>query len=150
MVGDGSYLMMNSEIATSIVLGLKLTIVVLDNGGFGCINRLQVATGGEPFNNLFESSKHRIALRVDFAKTAEGLGAASRHVGSIAELETALAEARNSLRTTVIVIDTDPLKSTDVGGYWWDVPVPEVSSRAEVDAARVRYAEARKQQRLGD
>ena len=150
MVGDGSYLMMNSEIATSIVLGLKLTIVVLDNGGFGCINRLQVATGGEPFNNLFESSKHRIALRVDFAKTAEGLGAASRHVGSIAELETGLAEARNSQRTTVIVIDTDPLKSTDVGGHWWDVPVPEVSSRAEVDAARVRYAEARKQQRLGD
>jgi 3D-(3,5/4)-trihydroxycyclohexane-1,2-dione acylhydrolase (decyclizing) len=150
MVGDGSYLMMNSEIATSIMLGLKLTIVVLDNGGFGCINRLQVATGGEPFNNLFESSKHRISLRVDFAKTAEGLGAASRHVNSIAELETALAEARNSLRTTVIVIDADPLKSTDAGGHWWDVPVPEVSSRAEVDAARASYVEGRKQQRLGD
>jgi 3D-(3,5/4)-trihydroxycyclohexane-1,2-dione acylhydrolase (decyclizing) len=150
MVGDGSYLMMNSEIATSIMLGLKLTIVVLDNGGFGCINRLQVATGGEPFNNLIEYPRHRMLPRIDFAKAAEGLGAVSRHVSSIAEFETALAEARNSERTTVIVIDTDPLKSTDAGGHWWDVPVPEVSTRAEVNAARVRYVEARKQQRLGD
>ncbi|HEU4378711.1 MAG TPA: 3D-(3,5/4)-trihydroxycyclohexane-1,2-dione acylhydrolase (decyclizing) [Hyphomicrobiaceae bacterium] len=150
MVGDGSYLMMHSEIATSIMLGLKLTIVVLDNGGFGCINRLQVATGGEPFNNLFESSKHQTLPRVDFAKSAEGLGAASRRVNSIAELETALAEARNGLRTTVIVIDTDASQSTTAGGHWWDVPVPEVSSRAEVNEARASYLEARKQQSLGD
>ena len=123
---------------------------MLDNGGFGCINRLQVATGGEPFNNLFASSKHQMLSRVDFAKIAEGLGAVSRHVNSIAELETALAEARNGQRTTVIVIDTDALQSTDAGGHWWDVPVPEVSSRAEVNTARVSYQEARKQQRLGD
>lgn len=150
MVGDGSYLMMNSEIATSILLGLKLTIVVLDNGGFGCINRLQVATGGEPFNNLFASSRHQMLPSVDFAKAAEGLGAISRHVNSIAELETALAEARNGQRTTVIVIDTDASQSTNAGGHWWDVPVAEVSSRAEVSKARASYLEARKQQRLGD
>jgi 3D-(3,5/4)-trihydroxycyclohexane-1,2-dione acylhydrolase (decyclizing) len=150
MVGDGSYLMMNSEVATSILLGLKLTIVVLDNGGFGCINRLQVATGGEPFNNLFASSQHQMLPSVDLAKAAEGLGAISRHVNSIAELETALAEARNGQRTTVLVIDTDASQSTNAGGHWWDVPVPEVSSRAEVNEARASYLEARKQQRLGD
>jgi 3D-(3,5/4)-trihydroxycyclohexane-1,2-dione acylhydrolase (decyclizing) len=142
--------MMSSEIATSIMLGLKLTIVVLDNGGFGCINRLQAATGGEPFNNLFESSEHRTLPRIDFAKAAEGLGADSRHVGSIAELETALEEARGGPRTTVIVITTDPAQSTAAGGYWWDVPVPEISARASVNTARAGYMEARKQQRLGD
>jgi 3D-(3,5/4)-trihydroxycyclohexane-1,2-dione acylhydrolase (decyclizing) len=150
MVGDGSYLMMNSEIATSIMLGLKLTIVVLDNGGFGCINRLQVATAGEPFNNLFESSEHQTLPRVDFAKAAESLGADSRPVGSIAELEAALEEARRSPLTTVIVIATDPSQSTAAGGCWWDVPVAEVSERADVNAARAGYVEARKQQRLGD
>ena len=148
MVGDGSYLMMNSEIATSIMLGLKLTIVVLDNGGFGCINRLQEAVGGEPFNNLLEYAQHLSSPRIDFAKAAEGLGAVSRHVGSIAELETAMIEARGIERTTVIVIDTDPLQSTDAGGHWWDVAVPEVSVRPKVDAARARYVEGRKQQRL--
>ena len=63
-------------------------------------------------------------------------------VASIAELETALAKAKNNDKTTVLVIDTDPLVSTDAGGHWWDVAVPEVSARREVNAARKKYEEA--------
>ncbi|HEV7338292.1 MAG TPA: 3D-(3,5/4)-trihydroxycyclohexane-1,2-dione acylhydrolase (decyclizing) [Bosea sp. (in: a-proteobacteria)] len=139
MVGDGSYLMMNSEIATSVMLGIKLTIVVLDNRGFGCINRLQNATGGASFNNLLRDARHEVLPEVDFAAHAGAMGAISRKVASLAELETALAEARGHDRTSVIVIDTDPLISTDAGGHWWDVAVPEVSVRDEVKAARQRY-----------
>ena len=79
---------------------------------------------------------------VDFAAHAGAMGAISRKVASLAELETALAEARGHDRTSVIVIDTDPLISTDAGGHWWDVAVPEVSVRDEVKAARQRYEQA--------
>ncbi|MBN8534307.1 MAG: 3D-(3,5/4)-trihydroxycyclohexane-1,2-dione acylhydrolase (decyclizing) [Rhizobiales bacterium] len=150
MVGDGSYLMMNSEIATSVMLGLKLTIVVLDNRGFGCINRLQRATGGESFNNLLEHTRHETLPAIDFAKHAASLGAKAIKVAGIAALEKTLRTARRSPITTTIVIDTDPLKSTDAGGTWWDVAVPEVSTRPEVRAARAGYVEAQKKQRLGD
>lgn len=139
MVGDGSYLMMNSEIATSVMLGIKLTIVVLDNRGFGCINRLQNATGGASFNNLLRDTRHEVLPEIDFAAHAGAMGAISRKVAGLAELETTLAEARGHDRTSVIVIDTDPLISTDAGGHWWEVAVPEVSVRDEVKAARKRY-----------
>jgi 3D-(3,5/4)-trihydroxycyclohexane-1,2-dione acylhydrolase (decyclizing) len=142
MVGDGSYLMMNSEIATSVMLGVKLTIVVLDNRGFGCINRLQNATGGASFNNLLRDARHVVLPEIDFAAHAGSMGAIARKVASLAELETALADARGHDRTSVIVIDTDPLISTDAGGHWWDVAVPEVSVRGEVEAARKRYETA--------
>jgi 3D-(3,5/4)-trihydroxycyclohexane-1,2-dione acylhydrolase (decyclizing) len=150
MVGDGSYLMMNSEIATSVMLGLKLTIVVLDNRGFGCINRLQRATGGESFNNLLQHTRHEVLPQIDFAAHAASLGAASEKVGGIAELEAALGRARQASRTTVIVLDTDPLASTDAGGHWWEVAVPEVSVRETVRGARERYEEALARQSLGD
>jgi 3D-(3,5/4)-trihydroxycyclohexane-1,2-dione acylhydrolase (decyclizing) len=150
MVGDGSYLMLNSEIATSVMLGLKLTIVVLDNGGFGCISRLQAACGGAPFNNLFAQSVHTVLPEIDFAAHARSLGAHSEKVTGIDELETALGQARNAQRTSVIVIDTDPLRATDAGGHWWDVAAPEVSERAEVERARAAYVESLAKQRLGD
>jgi 3D-(3,5/4)-trihydroxycyclohexane-1,2-dione acylhydrolase (decyclizing) len=150
MVGDGSYLMMNSEIATSVMLGAKLVIVVLDNRGFGCINRLQRAMGSESFNNLLEHTKHETLPAIDFAAHAASLGAAARKVSGLAELEAALKDARTAERTTVIVIDTDPVISTEVGGHWWDVAVPEVSERAEVRAARTNYETALKAQRPGD
>lgn len=142
MVGDGSYLMMNSEIATSVMLGAKLIIVVLDNRGFGCINRLQNATGGASFNNLLRDARHETLPAIDFAAHAAAMGAIARKVADIAELEAALDEARRHDRTSVVVIDTDPLPSTDAGGHWWDVAVPEVSDRAEVEAARHNYVEA--------
>ncbi|WDQ98061.1 3D-(3,5/4)-trihydroxycyclohexane-1,2-dione acylhydrolase (decyclizing) [Devosia sp. J2-20] len=147
MVGDGSYMMMNSEIASSIMLGAKLTIVLLDNAGYGCINRLQMATGGANFNNLLKDTHHVTLPGIDFAAHAAAMGAASRKVASIAELETALQETESTDRTTVIVIDTDPLITTDEGGHWWDVAVPEVSARPEVNAARAEYETALKQQR---
>ena len=150
MLGDGSYLMMNSEIATSVMLGLKLIIVVLDNGGFGCIDRLQRGTGGESFNNLFASARHETLPAIDFAAHARSLGATAEKVDGIAALEEALARARDADRTTVIVIDTDPAAATEAGGHWWDVAVPEVSERAEVRAARVGYEAAQIRQRIGD
>ncbi|TGP51699.1 3D-(3,5/4)-trihydroxycyclohexane-1,2-dione acylhydrolase (decyclizing) [bacterium M00.F.Ca.ET.230.01.1.1] len=142
MVGDGSYLMLNSEIATSVMLGLKLTIVLLDNRGYGCINRLQMATGGANFNNLLKDARHEVLPDVDFAAHAASLGAVAEKVASIAELESALAKAKKNDKTTVLVIDTDPLVSTEAGGHWWDVAVPEVSSRPQVNAARKKYEEA--------
>jgi 3D-(3,5/4)-trihydroxycyclohexane-1,2-dione acylhydrolase (decyclizing) len=148
MLGDGSYMMMNSEIATSVMLGAKLTIVVLDNRGFGCINRLQMATGGANFNNLLKDTRHEVLPQIDFVAHAASMGAVARKAGSIAELEAALKEAAGDERTSVIVIDTDPLISTDAGGHWWDVAVPEVSVRPQVNAARKEYEEALKGQRL--
>ncbi|HQZ11831.1 MAG TPA: 3D-(3,5/4)-trihydroxycyclohexane-1,2-dione acylhydrolase (decyclizing) [Devosia sp.] len=148
MLGDGSYMMLNSEISSSVMLGRKLTIVLLDNRGFGCINRLQMATGGANFNNLLEDTLHERMPEIDFVKHAESMGAVVRKAASIAELESALQAAEADARTSVVVIDTDPLAVTDVGGHWWDVAVPEVSPRAEVKAARKKYEDAVKGQRF--
>lgn len=148
MVGDGSYMMMNSELATSVMLGIKLTIVLLDNRGFGCINRLQMATGGANFNNLLKDARHEVMPEIDFTAHAASQGAIARKVSSLAELEVGLANAKAADRTTVLVIDTDPLITTEAGGHWWDVAVPEVSSRGTVTAAREKYVEAIKKQRL--
>jgi 3D-(3,5/4)-trihydroxycyclohexane-1,2-dione acylhydrolase (decyclizing) len=139
MVGDGSYLMLNSELATSVMLSLKITVVLLDNRGFGCINRLQQGTGGRPFNNLLADARHDALPDIDFAAHARSLGAEAEKVQGIAELEAALARAGASDKSYVIVIDTDPAITTEAGGHWWDVAVPEVSPRAEVRAARRDY-----------
>jgi len=149
MVGDGSYMMLNSELVSAIMLGAKLTIVLLDNAGYGCINRLQMATGGANFNNLLADTHHVTLPGIDFAAHAAAMGAASQKVASIAELETALQETESTDQTTLIVIDTDPLITTDEGGHWWDVAVPEVSDRPEVNAAREAYVAALKSQRVG-
>ena len=138
MLGDGSYLMANSELVTATMLGTKLIVVLLDNRGFGCINRLQHATGGERFNNLYAfNTRLENEPAIDFAAHARSLGAEACKVASLAELETALAAARAGGGTSVIVIDTDPMASTGAGGHWWDVAVPEVSSRPEVAEARL-------------
>lgn len=142
VVGDGSYLMLNSELASAVMLGRKLTVVVFDNRGYGCINRLQRATGGESFNNLLADTLHEALPEIDFAAHARSLGALGEKVGSLAELEAALARARDSARSHVLVIDTDPLATTDAGGHWWDVAVPEVSVRPSVNDAHARYLHA--------
>ncbi len=145
LVGDGGYLMMNSEIVTSVAMGRKLIIVVLDNRGFGCIHRLQQACGGAPFNNLLGKT----APVIDFAAHARSLGAIAEKVDGIAGLEAALARAKRADRTCVIVIDTDPGKGTADGGAWWDVAVTEVPRTAAAREARRRYEKARRRQRLG-
>ena len=135
LVGDGSWLMMNSEIATSVSLGLPLTVVLLDNGGFACIDRLQRASGGEPFGNLFSGARETPA-EIDFAAHARALGADARKVSGLAELEDAVRRAKDAERTTVFVIETDPAAATATGGCWWDVPPPEVSESPAVMRAR--------------
>jgi 3D-(3,5/4)-trihydroxycyclohexane-1,2-dione acylhydrolase (decyclizing) len=149
MVGDGSYLMMNSEIATSVMLGIKLLIVVQDNRGYGCIHRLQVASGVPGFNNLFDDCVRGPdgAPAIDFAAHARSLGALAEHADSIAGLEAALVRARQATRTSVVVIDTDPLRSTAAGGWWWEVGVPEVSESATVREARSAWAQGKQRQR---
>ena len=145
MVGDGSYLMLNSEIATSVMLGLKIIVVVLDNRGFGCIQRLQLASGSPRFNNLLEDCGSPPAI--DFAAHAASLGAGAVHVKDIAELKSAMRAARAAASTQVIVIDTSPWRTTDDGGAWWEVAIPQVSPRAEVQAALAAYAEGKAKQR---
>jgi len=145
LVGDGSYLMMNSEIATSVTMGAKLTIVLLDNRGFGCINRLQRGTGGAPFNNLLADA----APPIDFAAHAASLGADAVAVDGIAGLEAALPRALRARRTTVLVVATDPQSSTQEGGAWWDVPVTAAPRDAAQKRARAEYETNRARQRLG-
>jgi 3D-(3,5/4)-trihydroxycyclohexane-1,2-dione acylhydrolase (decyclizing) len=144
LVGDGSYLMMNSEIATSVALGAKLTIVLLDNRGFGCIERLQSATGGASFNNVLADS----APRVDFAAHARSLGALAEHV-EMKGLAGALERARRARRTSVVVIDTEPRRGTAEGGAWWDVAVTAAPRSASQRKARSAYEAARRRQALG-
>jgi len=147
MVGDGSYMMANSELATAVMMGVPFTVVLTDNRGYGCINRLQKATGGAGFNNLLDQSHHVNPSHIDFVAHAAAMGARAVKAGSIAELEAALAEAKSATIPVMIVIDTDPWPSTEAGGFWWDVAVPEVSSRAEVREAREGYEAATALQR---
>ena len=139
MVGDGSYMMANSELATAAMMGVAFTVVITDNRGYGCINRLQMGTGGAEFNNLYAHARIAEPPRIDFAAHAASMGAEAVKVASIAELEAALAAREGTRGPYVIVIDTDPYPSTPHGGHWWDVAVPEVSPRAEVRAARETY-----------
>jgi 3D-(3,5/4)-trihydroxycyclohexane-1,2-dione acylhydrolase (decyclizing) len=145
LVGDGSYLMMNSEIATSVALGAKLSIVVLDNRGFGCIERLQGATGGASFNNLLADA----APRVDFAAHARSLGAQAEKVDGLGRLGGALKKALRAKKTSVVVIDTDARRGTGEGGAWWDVAVTDAPRTAGQKRARAAYERARRKQALG-
>ncbi len=145
--GDGTYMMANSEMATAAMMGIPFTVVVTDNRGYGCINRLQMGCGGAEFNNLLDHAVGGENSNIDFAKHAEAMGATSLKVGSIARLEEALSKRSAAKGPYVIVIDTDPYLSTEPGGTWWDVGVPEVSEREEVNEARARYETNKKRQR---
>ncbi|MEL7026620.1 MAG: 3D-(3,5/4)-trihydroxycyclohexane-1,2-dione acylhydrolase (decyclizing) [Pseudomonadota bacterium] len=146
MVGDGSYMMANSELATAVMMGIKITVVITDNRGFGCINRLQQGTGGAEFNNLLDNAVHENPSNIDFAAHAGSMGAGAVHVSSIAELEEALTRAKDATGPFVVVIDTDPYPSTEFGGSWWNVAVPEVSPRKAVNEARDAYVAAMKEE----
>ncbi|MGH8804104.1 MAG: 3D-(3,5/4)-trihydroxycyclohexane-1,2-dione acylhydrolase (decyclizing) [Polaromonas sp.] len=150
MVGDGSYMMMNSEIATSVMLGHKLIIVVLDNRGYGCIQRLQLASGGPRFNNMLDDCvpEGGQPSQIDFAMHAHSMGADAVHVADVAELKHAMAAARAASKTQVLVIATTHTRATEDGGCWWEVAIPEVSARVEVNEAHARYVAAKQEQRL--
>ena len=148
MVGDGSYMMMNSELATSVLLGKKLIVVVLDNRGYGCIERLQINTGNASFNNMLDDCipEGGEASRIDFAMHAAAMGADAVHVKDIAELKAAMVKARAAKRSQVLVIDTTHTRVSE-GGCWWEVGIPEVSERSAVNAAHAGFLEAKKNQR---
>jgi 3D-(3,5/4)-trihydroxycyclohexane-1,2-dione acylhydrolase (decyclizing) len=148
MVGDGSYLIMNSDIYSTVLTGHKLIVVICDNGGYGVINRLQNFKGGESYNNLIKDCNVKTPFAVDFAKHAESMGAHARKVQSLAELGSALDWAKTTDRTTVIVIENDAFVWTP-GDAQWDVGVPEVSKRKQVNEARKYQDDLRKKQRVG-
>ena len=148
MVGDGSYLLMNADILSSVMAGHKLIVVVCDNGGFAVIDRLQRASGNDSFNNLLADCRRVRDVKVDFAAHARALGALGERVENIADLDGALARARAADRTTVIAIDVDTYAWTP-NEAWWEVGVPEVSAKPAVLAAAARWQEGRTKQRRG-
>ena len=148
MIGDGSYLMQNSDIYSTVLTGHKLIVVLCDNGGFAVINRLQNAKGSKSFNNLIADSRIERLVEVDFQKHAESMGALAETVQSIGDLEQAFARAKQADRTYVIVIKVQPHEWTP-GDAWWDVGVPEVSTRKEVRAAKADMAAGKARQRVG-
>jgi 3D-(3,5/4)-trihydroxycyclohexane-1,2-dione acylhydrolase (decyclizing) len=148
-LGDGSYLMMNSDIYSSVLTGHKIICIVCDNGGYAVINRLQTSKGGAEFNNLFESSKHVGNVpRIDFAMHARSMGAEGESVTSIEELELAFERARKAQRTYLIAIRTLPYQWMD-GGSWWEVGMPSVSTRESIKEARRKQEAERRFQRHG-
>jgi 3D-(3,5/4)-trihydroxycyclohexane-1,2-dione acylhydrolase (decyclizing) len=131
--------MMNSEIATAAMMGLTLTIVVVNNGGFGCIHRLQRELGCEPFNNLLGNSYPEGKAGVDFVAHANSLGATAEHAASFAEFAAAVTRGRAVPGVKVIVVETDPSEAPAAGGVWWDVAVPQVSGSSAIAQARSAY-----------
>jgi 3D-(3,5/4)-trihydroxycyclohexane-1,2-dione acylhydrolase (decyclizing) len=146
--GDGSYLMMNSDIYSSVLTGHKMIVVVCDNGGFAVINRLQNFKGSPSFNNLIRDCRIVNEVAVDFAKHAESMGAMSETVQSVSELGAAFRRAKAADRTYVIAIKVSGHDWTP-GDAWWDVGVPEVSARESVRKARAEHEEGWKKQRIG-
>jgi 3D-(3,5/4)-trihydroxycyclohexane-1,2-dione acylhydrolase (decyclizing) len=147
-VGDGSYLMMNSDIYSTVLTGQKVIFMVCDNGGFAVINRLQVNTGGAEFNNLLASTRHERLFGVDFVKHAESMGAIAERVEGIDDLRAAFTRAKAAESTYVIVVPIDQYTWTE-GGAWWEVGVPEVSERQAVRAARADWEANKQRQRVG-
>jgi 3D-(3,5/4)-trihydroxycyclohexane-1,2-dione acylhydrolase (decyclizing) len=153
LVGDGSYLMMSSEIVTSIQEGCKLTIVLVDSGGFASIGGLSESLGSAGFGTRYrrrDPSTGQLSgddLQVDYAASARSLGAHAFEAHSIAELTAALHEACDLDRTTVVVIRTDPEVRVPSYESWWDVPVAETSEMPAVQEARRVYVEKVKAER---
>ena len=149
MVGDGSYLMMNSDIYASVLSGHKMILVVCDNEGYAVIERLQLNQGGASYNNMLADSHGSGSdARVNFRAHAEAMGAVTFEVNSLGEFASALAKAREADRTAVIVTKVRAKDFTE-GGAFWQVGVPEISERSSVTAARKAMDAGLKAQRQG-
>ena len=148
IVGDGTYMMMNSDIYSTVLSGHKIIVVVPDNGGYAIINRLQNYKGGASFNNLIKDSRVKEPFSVDFAKHAEAMGAHGRRVETLGELDQAMKWAQANDKTTVLTIPSDAYEWTP-GDASWDVGVPEVSERDSVNDARKDHNVIRVKQRIG-
>ncbi|HET7560109.1 MAG TPA: thiamine pyrophosphate-dependent enzyme, partial [Limnochordia bacterium] len=153
MVGDGSYLMLHTELVTAVQEGVKLIVVVVDNHGYQCIHGLQNASGSPSFGNEFRQrapGNGRLEgefVTVDFVANAQSLGAESLAAHDARELRAALEAAKASPRTTVIHVQVPA--DVRVPGYesWWDVPIAEVSKQEGVRQARAEYVAAKARQR---
>lgn len=145
--GDGSYLMLNSEILSSVLSGHKFITVLCDNGGFAVIRRLQIGEGGAAYNNMWADSNTVRQVNVDWVAHARSLGARAEEV-DLAGLPAAIGRARAADVSSVIVLRTDPDTWTG-GGAWWEVGIPEISDRPEVAEARVRQDAGKAGQRRG-
>jgi 3D-(3,5/4)-trihydroxycyclohexane-1,2-dione acylhydrolase (decyclizing) len=149
MVGDGSYLMLNSDIYASILSGHKMILVVCDNEGYAVIERLQVNQGGASYNNMLaDSTGTGSGARVDFAAHAASMGAVTFEVNTLGEFADALTKARSASTSAVIVTKVRAKDFTE-GGAFWQVGVPEVSDRASVTAARAKMDKGLQNQRPG-
>ena len=145
LTGDGSYMMLNSDIYSAVLHRHPLTLIVCDNGGFAVISRLQTGHGADSFRTMITENKN--APRVDFVAHAQAMGATTFRVKSISELSAKLVETQNSNDVVVIVMETAPATWTE-GGAFWEVGVPEVSPKASVKAALAKVQEAKKSQRI--
>ena len=145
LTGDGSYMMLNSDIYSAVLHRHPLTLILCDNGGFAVISRLQTGHGADSFRTMITENKN--APRVDFVAHAQAMGAKTFRVNTVSELSKTLVETQNSNDVVVIVMETAPATWTE-GGAFWEVGVPEVSSKAEVKAALAKVHEAKKNQRI--
>ena len=147
-VGDGSYLLNNSDIYSSVLTNNKLIIIVCDNGGHAVINRLQLFKGGKEFNCLFNSSNVQDLKEVNFAQHAASMGAKSEHVSSISELEEAFKRAKQSEITFVISIKTHSYEWLE-GSAYWESPTLEIPTSKENEEALKLHKEGKSKQRQG-
>ncbi|GAA4495208.1 3D-(3,5/4)-trihydroxycyclohexane-1,2-dione acylhydrolase (decyclizing) [Actinoallomurus oryzae] len=151
MIGDGSYLMMSSELVTAVQEGVKLIVVLVQNHGFASIGNLSESVGAQRFGTRYRyrtpSGLNGEVLPVDLAANAASLGARVFTARTAPELRDALARAREESGTTVVHVETDPLRPAPDGEAWWDVPVAEVSSLDTVREARARYEKDKQEQR---
>jgi len=149
-VGDGSYMMANSELVTAAMLNVPFTVVLTDNRGYGCINRLQQACGGAEFNNMYKDSLGETPPEIDFVAHARAMGADAVKVDGIRGLEAELARKPGRRGPRILVVDTEAVTGAGVGGGWWDVVVPEVGNTENLRAARKSYDESAALQRAFD
>ena len=149
--GDGSYMLMNSDIYSSVLTHKKLIVLVLDNGGFAVINKLQNNTGNESFNNLIADTPTAVdPFTVDFEAHAAAMGANAETVANPAELAEAFTRAKAADKTSVIVMKVDPYEGwTTEGHTWWEVGTPEVSDSASVMEKHAEIEATRTKQRRG-
>ena len=149
-VGDGSYMMANSELATAVMRRVPFTVILTDNRGYGCINRLQQGCGGEEFNNLYKDCNIEAQPQIDYVAHAASMGAHAIKATDIADLEAQIHAARGRDIPTVIVIDTDPTHGPGEagGGHWWDVAVPEIGGSAKLREAYSKYIDNTRRQAL--
>ncbi len=150
-VGDGSYMLMNSDIYSAILSDKKMIIVTLDNGGFAVINKLQNNTGNESFNNLIEDSPTITRpFAVDFHAHASAMGATAETVATPAELGEAFKRAKASDNTYVICMTVDAYEGwTKEGHTWWEVGTPHITESDKVRDAHIEWEAGRAPQRKG-